>query len=106
MIDLDKLSKRERKRLLKLEGKQEQYIESESGSYSKKILSKLFRDYRIFVLLVLYAFIKTGNEPIVLIGAVTGFLSIEVWQLARIKIREIDKEGNDDKDRLETEIIE
>lgn len=106
MIEFDKLSKREQKRLTRLEGKQEKYIESESGSYSKSILSKIFRDYRIFVLLVLYAFIKTGNEPTVLVGAVTGFLSIEVWQLARIKIKEIDKGDIDGEDRLEKETIE
>lgn len=75
----------------------EKYIESESGTFSKEILKKLFRDYRIFVILVLLVFWRTGNEPIVLVGGVTAFFSIEVWQLARIKIAEKKEEedGNE-----------
>lgn len=92
MIEFNKLSKREQKRQRKLDKKNEKYIHSESGSYSKKILKSLFRDFRIFVILVLLVFWKTGNEPVVLIGGVVGFLSVEVWQLARIKIKETDIE--------------
>jgi hypothetical protein len=30
-------------------------------------------------------FVKTGSEPVVLIGAWFSFMSVEVWQLAQIK---------------------
>lgn len=83
---MNDLSAKELEKLLKKKKEEEQYIDSENGRYSKKILKELFRDYRIFVLIVLFIFYKTGNEPVVLVGAVTTFLGVEVLQLARIKI--------------------
>lgn len=79
--------------------KKEKYIESESGTFSKAILKKLFRDYRIFVILVLLVFWRTGSEPMTLVTGVTAFFSIEVWQLARIKINKEEKKEEEDDDR-------
>lgn len=73
-------------------------LTTSNGEYSKKVLKMLFRDFRIFALLVLVVFYKTGNEPVVLIGAVTTFLSVEVIQLARIKIKKVEKD--EDKEDL------
>ena len=81
---------------MKLKKEKEKFIESESGTFSKAILKKLFRDYRVFVILVLLVFWRTGSEPIVLVGGVTAFFSIEVWQLARIKIAENKEEEEDE----------
>lgn len=69
----------------KEEGK---YIESQGGTYSKKILNRLFLGFIIFVIAILVIFVRVGSEPTVLVGAVIAFLSVEVWQLARIKIAE------------------
>ena len=81
---------------MKLKKEKEKFIESESGTFSKAILKKLFRDYRGFVILVLLVFWRTGSEPTVLVWAVTLFLSVEVWQLARIKIAKSKEEEEDE----------
>ena len=97
MIEIDKLSKKERKRLAKLEGRKEKYVKSESGNFSKKILRRLFIGFVIFVVVILAIFLKTGSEPSTLVAGVIAFLSVEVWQLARIKINEnkvLDNERN------------
>lgn len=92
-------TKEELEKMLELAEQEERednnYIESESGTYSKKILNRLFLGFLLFVIAVLIIFVKVGNEPTVLVGAVITFLSVEVWQLARIKIAET-KEGLDD----------
>jgi hypothetical protein len=49
----------------------------------------IFRDLRIFVVLILIVVWKTGVEPSSLVLAVFGFMSVEVWQLARIKVNNI-----------------
>lgn len=72
--------------LEKIEDKE--VINSESGKFSKKILKRLFIGFIIFVIAILIIFVKTGNEPSTLVGGVIAFLSVEVWQLARIKINE------------------
>lgn len=92
-------TKEELEKMLELAEKEEKknnnYIESESGTYSKKILNRLFLGFVLFVIAVLIIFVKVGNEPTVLVGAVIAFLSVEVWQLARIKIAETKEEDNE-----------
>lgn len=96
-----KYSKEELERMmLELEMEENKYIESESGTYSKKILNRLFLGFVLFVIAVLVIFVKVGNEPTVLVGGVIAFLSVEVWQLARIKIaetKEVEEDGIDIK---------
>lgn len=85
-------------RELKKQFKQSEVMESHSGSFSKQTLKMIFRDLKIFVILVLLIVWKTGVEPSSLILAVFGFMSVEVWQLARIKIsdnKEYCEEEND-----------
>ncbi len=53
--------------------------------FSKCIISLIIAANIIFTIAVLYVFVKTGSEPVVLIGAWFSFMSVEVWQLAQIK---------------------
>ena len=91
-----KYSKKElTKMLMDFEKEEGKYIKSESGTYSKKVLNRLFTGFTLFVIAVLYVFLKTGSEPVALVGGVIAFLTVEVWQLARIKIAET-KEGDNE----------
>ncbi len=96
---MDKLSIEELEDLLeerkKLENENNKYVKSESGTYSKKILNRLFLGFVTFVIAILAIFVKVGSEPTVLVGGVIAFLSVEVWQLARIKIAESKEENNE-----------
>jgi len=51
-----------------------------------------------FTVAVLYAFLRVGNEPTVLISAWFGFTTVELWALAGIKKREI--ETRNDKEEI------
>lgn len=83
-----KYTKKELEQMLAEKKQEDKFIDSDTGTYSKKILNKLFVGFIIFVSIVLFIFYKTGNEPSILVGGVITFLSVEVWQLARIKISE------------------
>ena len=80
---------RKQVRELKKQFKESETVESDSGSFSKQTLRMIFRDLRIFVVLILIVVWKTGVEPSSLVLAVFGFMSVEVWQLARIKVNNI-----------------
>ncbi len=62
--------------------------------YSKFIVLIIICFAGVFTVGCLYAFVRTGTEPVVLIGAIFGFLSHELWQLAGIKKSET--EGRED----------
>ena len=47
-----------------------------------------------FTVAVLYAFLRVGSEPTALISAWFGFTTIELWALAGIKKREIEKQND------------
>lgn len=89
---MDKLSIEELEKILeekkKVENENNKYVNSESGNFSKKILKRIFLGFIAFVIAILYVFFKTGSEPTALVTGVIAFLSVEVWQLARIKIAE------------------
>lgn len=66
--------------------------------YSKIIVLLVIALNVCFSVGALYAFLKTGSEPAVLIGAWFAFTTGELWMLAGIKKREAGrKEGEDDK---------
>lgn len=94
-----KYSKEELQKMIKeveqREKEESKYVKSEGGTYSKKILNRLFLGFVLFVIAILFIFVKVGSEPTVLVGAVITFLSVEVWQLARIKIAETKEENNE-----------
>ena len=47
-----------------------------------------------FTVAVLYAFLRVGSEPTALISAWFGFTTIELWALAGIKKKEIEKQNS------------
>lgn len=64
--------------------------------YSKYIVAFVIALNVLFTASVLYVFIKTGNEPSTLIGAFFGFTTVELWSLAGIKKKKIEKENEDE----------
>lgn len=71
--------------------------------YSKFIVFLVILLNTIFATATLYAFIKVGSEPVVLIGAWFSFTVSELWLLSGIKKKEIDKEV-DSKENYEERV--
>jgi len=61
--------------------------------FSKAIVSLVILLNAAFTVAVLFVFYKVGTEPTALIGAWFGFTTVELWALAGIKKREIDREN-------------
>ena len=59
--------------------------------FSKAIVSLVILLNAAFTVAVLFIFFKIGMEPTALIGAWFGFTTIELWALAGIKKREIER---------------
>ena len=70
------------------------------NKFSKLIIGVVVIANILFTIGVLYIFLKIGTEPTGLIVAWFGFTTGELWMLASIKKKQIDKENNNDK--LET----
>jgi predicted membrane protein len=62
-------------------------------SFSKLIIGFVIAANVLFTIAVLWIFFKTASEPAVLIGAWFAFTTVEVWQLAVIKKKKIEKEN-------------
>ena len=62
--------------------------------FSKAIESLVFLLNAAFTVAVLFIFYKVGTEPTTLIGAWFGFTTVELWALAGIKKREIEKQND------------
>ena len=62
--------------------------------FSKAIVSLVILLNAAFTVTVLYIFYRVGMEPITLIGAWFGFTTVELWALAGIKKREIEKQND------------
>ena len=57
-------------------------------NYTKKVVAVVIILAIIFTISVLWVFVRTGgNEPTVLVASVFAFLTSELWNLARIKIK-------------------
>ena len=63
------------------------------SNYSKFIVAFVITANVLFTSAVLWVFLRTSAEPTTLIGAWFGFTTVELWQLATIKKKKIDKEG-------------
>ncbi|MGI5927581.1 MAG: hypothetical protein ACOX8A_10480 [Thermacetogeniaceae bacterium] len=48
----------------------------------------------LFTVAVLFIFYRLGTEPAALIGAWFGFTTVELWALAGIKKKEVEKQIN------------
>ena len=62
--------------------------------FSKLIVALVILLNAAFTVAVLFIFYRIGTEPTTLIGAWFGFTTIELWALAGIKKREIEKQNN------------
>lgn len=63
--------------------------------FSKWIVALVIALNVIFTIAVLFIFFRIGNEPTSLIAAFFAFTTGELWFLAGIKKREIDKNGGE-----------
>jgi hypothetical protein len=63
--------------------------------FSKWVVALVILLNAAFTIAVLFIFYKVGMEPVTLIGCWFGFTTVELWALAGIKKREIDKRGDD-----------
>ena len=61
------------------------------GSFSKLIVTFVIFANVVFTGVTLYVFLKTSAEPSSLIASWFGFTTVELWQLAAIKKRKVDK---------------
>ena len=62
--------------------------------FSKAIVSLVILLNTAFSIAVLFIFYRIGAEPTTLIGAWFGFTTIELWALAGIKKKEIEKQND------------
>ncbi|SUB74362.1 hypothetical protein [Peptoniphilus indolicus] len=62
------------------------------SNYSKFWVSTIIMLNVIFVVAIIYLFNNTGGEPSTLITAWFSFSTVELWQLARIKVKKLKNE--------------
>jgi len=62
--------------------------------FSKWIVSLVILLNITFTVAVLYIFYHVGTEPTTLIGTWFGFTTIELWALAGIRKKEIEKQND------------
>lgn len=62
--------------------------------YSKYIVTCIIALNVLFTIAILYVFNHTGNEPSTLISAFFAFTTVELWSLAGIKKKKIEKEND------------
>lgn len=67
------------------------------GAYSKFIVALVIILNVLFAAAVLYVFLKTSAEPSTLIVSWFGFTTGELWVLASIKKKKVQKEGKQDE---------
>ena len=64
--------------------------------FSKAIVALVVFMNIVFTGAVLYVFLKTGNEPVALVGAWFAFTTGELWMLSSIKKAKVKKGENED----------
>ena len=62
------------------------------GQYSKALVTMIICLYIIFTVAVFFVFARRGSEPSTLIATWFSFTTVELWSLARIKKKKIDRE--------------
>lgn len=67
-------------------------INRKKGSFSKKIVILVILMNILFTVAVMYLFLRTGNEPMTLVGAWFAFTTVELWSLSKIKRAEVKEE--------------
>jgi len=67
-------------------------MEKKKGRFSKFIVTFVILLNVLFTAAVFYVFLQTnGNEPTSLIAAWFGFTTVELWALAGIKKKEVER---------------
>ena len=61
--------------------------------FSKALIASIIALNIIFTASVLVVFYHTSSEPVALVGAWFSFTTVELWALAGIKKKEIEKGG-------------
>ena len=64
--------------------------------FSKWIVAMVILLNAAFTVAVLFIFYRIGIEPVTLIGCWFGFTTVELWALAGIKKKEIEKNGGEE----------
>lgn len=62
------------------------------GQYSKALVTLIILMNIFFTIAVFFVFARTGSEPSTLIATWFSFTTVELWSLARIKKKKIDRE--------------
>lgn len=65
----------------------------EKKNFSKFIVGFVIATNVVFTVAVLWVFLRTAVEPVALIGSWFAFTTVELWQLATIKKKKVEKEG-------------
>ena len=66
----------------------------QKGQFSKFIVGFVIAANIIFSIAVFYVFLKTSCEPTALIGSWFAFTTVELWQLAKIKQKNVEKNND------------
>lgn len=61
--------------------------------FSKVLIASIIALNIIFTTAVLIVFYHTSSEPVALVGAWFSFVTIELWNIAGIKKKKIEKEN-------------
>lgn len=64
------------------------------GQYSKYLIAFIVAINVIFTATVLLVYLRVKSEPSTLIGAWFGFTTVELWNLATIKKKKMEKKEN------------
>lgn len=64
------------------------------SKFSKGLVTFIVAINVLFTIAVFYVFLKTSNEPTALIGSWFAFTTVELWQLATIKKKKVDKNND------------
>lgn len=73
--------------------KQQMINQKTKNQYSKILVSIIVLINILFVIATMYLYYLKGTEPVALITAFFGFTTVELWNLATIKKKKIDKEN-------------
>ncbi len=99
----EKLTEGQLRGMLMDEKKKKKKSKRTEKKFSKKIVTFVIVANILFVVAILYVFLRIGSEPTVLIGSWFAFTTVELWSLAGITKREKDLEIRERQERQERE---
>jgi len=78
-------------------------MSKKKNRFSKGVVTLVIILNILFTTAVLYIFMRTGSEPMTLIGCWFAFTTGELWMLSSIKKSKVKKDGESNENQLETE---